>query len=166
MIRTYFLLMASVGLVVFAFAFSGADAQTSAATSASCPRGALRIYFASGGVTASPQAQALMGKIGETATSCQPDRIDLVAHFDPSADGERAVAVALERLSTVAADLVSQGFSADRIRVAAQAVKASEVPVGRLNQVDVLFRKASETPDGSDEPAPAAPVSTYRSEAI
>jgi len=107
-----------------------------------------------------------MGKIGETATSCEPDHIDLVAHFDPSADGQRAVAVALERLSTVAADLVSQGFSADRIRIAAQAVKASEVPVGHLNQIDVLFRKASEASDSGAAPAPVAPIATFRSQAI
>lgn len=166
MTRTLLLLCASVGLVVFAFAFSGASAQTAAGGVPSCPRGALKIYFASGDVTASPQAQALMGKIGETATSCEPDHIDLVAHFDPGADGERAVAVALERLWTIAADLMSQGLPANRIRIAAQAVKAGEVPVGRLNQVDVLFRKAGETSDGSVEPTPAAPVAAFRSEAI
>jgi hypothetical protein len=166
MMRTLFLLAASVGLVVFAFAFSDAEAQTSTATSATCPRGALKIYFASGGVTASPQAQALIGKIGETATSCEPDHIDLVAHFDPAVDGLRAVTVALERLSTVSADLVSQGFSASRIRIAAQAVKAGEVPVGHLNQIDVLFRKASETSDGGGDPAPVTPATIFRSETI
>ncbi len=61
-------------------------------------------------------------------------------------DGERAVSVALERLARVADDLVAQGISPDRIRVAARAVKAGEAATASLNQIDVLFRKAEAEP--------------------
>ena len=160
MTRTFLLTSLAAGLMAFA-----AEAQTlSSVGPISCPRGAVKIYFATGDVAASPQAQALIGKIGETATSCEPDHIDLITRFDPGADGDRAITVALERLSTIVADLVSRGISVDRIRISAQAVKTGEYPAGHLNQVDVLFRKAGEGPD--EIPPPEAPVRTFRSDAI
>jgi hypothetical protein len=167
MMRALLLTCATAGLLALASAGAGAQTAAGSNTAASCPRGALKIYFASGDVTASPQAQALIGKIGDTATSCEPDHVDIVARFDPNMDGDRAVTVALERLSTVVADLVSRGLSVDRIRISARAVKAGEYPPGHLNQVDVLFRKAAETGEAQEmEPAPAAPVGAFRSEAI
>ena len=170
MMRALLLSSATAGLLALASASAGAQAAQASnpaakAAAASCPRNAVKIYFATGDVTASPQAQALIGKIGETATDCEPDHIDIVARFDPKADGDRAVNVALERLSMVVADLVSRGLSVDRIRIAAQAVKASDYPPGHLNQVDVLFRKGGDTPEEA-EPAPVAPTRTFRSEAI
>jgi hypothetical protein len=158
------LLLSSLAAGLMAVAPAGAQTKPSA-NPVSCPRGVVKIYFASGDVAASPQAQALIGKIGETASSCEPDHIDLVTRFDPSVDGDRAVAIALERLSAVVADLVSQGISVGRIRISAQAVKAGEYPAGHLNQVDVLFRKAGETPEEADLPPPA-PVRIVRSDAI
>jgi hypothetical protein len=157
------LLISAAGLL--ALAPAGAQTSPQGKSVAACPRGVVKIYFASGDITVSPQAQALIGKIGETATSCEPDHIDLVTRFDPSADGDRAVAVALERLSTVVTDLVSRGISVDRIRISAQSVKAGEYPAGHLNQVDVLFRKAGETAD-EPTPVPAPTVRTVRSDAI
>lgn len=142
-----------------------AQAQTDASdTSASCPRDVVKIYFATGDVTASPQAQALIGKIGETANSCEPDHIDLVTRFDPGADGDRAITVAFERLSTVVTDLVSRGISVDRIRISAQAVKAGEYPAGHLNQVDVVFRQTGEAQREPQAPPPA--IRAFRNEAI
>ena len=132
------------------------DSQTVSTTS--CPRGAVSIYFASGDATASPQAQALIGKIGETATSCQPDRVDLVARIDVTTDGDKAVAVALERLGNVAADLVSHGLSPDRIRVAALSAVNLQGP--RLNQIDVLFSKDNQP---ADEVPPPSPPPQYTS---
>lgn len=169
MMRALLLTSATAGLLALASASAGAQtAQASNPTAnaaASCPRGVVKIYFATGDVTASPQAQALIGKIGETATDCEPDHIDIVARFDPKADGDRAITVALERLSMVVADLVSRGLSVDRIRIAAQAVKSGDYPPGHLNQVDVLFRKGGDIPE-EVEPAPVAPTRTFRSEAI
>ena len=131
---------------------SPSERQTVSADSA-CPRRPLSIYFASGQSTASPQAQALITKIGETATTCQPDRVDLIARINTAVDGQRALAVALERLNTVAADLVSHGLPADHIRVAA--LSAPQGPP--LNQIDVLFSTVAK--DGlspEDTPKPAS----------
>lgn len=138
---------------------SGAGAQTRTAPSeyVSCPRARLSIYFASGETTVLPEALALIGRIGETAANCQPDGIDLVARVDARVDGDRALAVALARLSEVADDLVEQGIAVERIRVAAQ---ASGGLASSINQIDILFRKsASETADEVAAPpkSPTAP---------
>jgi hypothetical protein len=114
-----------------------------------CPRGPVALYFASGAITATPQVDALMGKIGDTATSCEADRIDIIAHIDPNVDGGRALLVSLERLKLLAGDLMEQGVPADRIRVAALAAHAGEAPTAGFSQVDVLFRKA----EIADDPA-------------
>jgi len=143
--------------VTLALVLSGtaALAQAPSTTSefASCPRGRLSIYFASGDATASPQALVLLGRISETAASCHPDGIDLVARIDSRVDGERAMSLALARLSAVAADLVANGVPVERIRVAAQAGKGTAAP--SLTQIDVLFRKAGETVDDVASPPPA-----------
>lgn len=146
--------MRMAGLLCVAGLFAGAASaqeQSPSAVSA-CPRGPLSIYFASGDSTASPQAQALIGKIGETATSCQPDRIDLIARIDTATDGDSAVAVALARLNTVVANLVSHGLSADHIRVAALSSVNPQEPM--LNQIDVVFAKDDAA---ADDTSPAAP---------
>ena len=103
----------------------------------------------------------MIGRISETAASCQPDGIDLVARVDSRVDGERALALALARLSAVADDLVAKGVSMDRIRVAAQT--AGVLPATQLNQIDVLFRKSGEVADNVASPPPVvntAPAST------
>ncbi len=163
--RTLGLLGAVAGIHLFTALPATAQAALDASADL-CPRNALKIYFASGDVIASPQAEALIGKIGETASSCLPDNIDLVAHFDTVADGDRAVSVALERLSRVAADLVSRGISSDRIRIAARAARVGEVPASSLNQIDVLFRKADPAAAEPDEAPPASTVRTVQSQAI
>ena len=141
-----------------ALVLSGAGAQAQTVSSASeyvsCPRGRLSIYFASGEATASPEAEALIGRISETAATCQPDGIDLVARIDASVDGERAVTIALARLAAVADDLIAQGVPVERIRVAAQATGLPQAST--LNQIDVLFRKAGETAKDVASPPPAA----------
>lgn len=118
---------------------AGAQTRVSPSEYVSCPRARLSIYFASGETTATPEALALIGRIGETAADCQPDAIDLVARVDSRVDGDRALALALARLSEVADDLVEQGISIERIRVAAQ---ASGGAASAINQIDVLFRKS------------------------
>ena len=83
----------SLGVVfaVTGICFPPAIAQTH--VESACPGAPLSLYFASGDVTASPQTDVLIGRIGETATTCQADRIDLIAHIDATADGDRAVRV-------------------------------------------------------------------------
>jgi hypothetical protein len=155
----------------FALIASSAGAQppnsTSASTSAdvSCPRGRLSIYFSSGDTTASAQSEALIDRIGETAASCNPDGIDLLARVDTRVDGDQALSVALIRLGKVADDLVARGVPVDRIRIAAQSASVTAalgLAAPNLNQIDVLFRKSSETADASavapvPEPALTAP---------
>ena len=146
MMRTLGIAAAIAAIHLVSAASAAAQTADPAAADDACPRNALKIYFASGDVNASPQAEALIGRIGETASTCGPDHLDLVAHFDIAVDGGRAVSVALERLARVADNLVAQGISADRIRVAARAVKAGEAATASLNQIDVLFRKAESEP--------------------
>ena len=153
-----------VAAVALALVGTGAGAQTlsSAPEYASCPRGTLSSYFASGETVASPQALVLIGRISETAASCQPDGSDLVARIDSRVDGERAVSRALARLSASADDLVAKGVAVERIRVVAQAAGS---PAPSLTQIDVLFRKAGESRDAVASPPPA-PVHVAPSQAI
>lgn len=145
---------------------SAASVTAQSAPYISCPRTPLSIYFASGDVTASPQAEELLGRIGETLNSCAPDRIDLIAHIDASVDGARAVTVALQRLNMVAGDLVARGLPADRIRVAARAPEAGEPVVGP-NQINILFRKAESAAE-AEAPTPVSqpPARTVPSQSI
>ncbi|MDP3493884.1 MAG: hypothetical protein Q8R82_12280 [Hyphomonadaceae bacterium] len=161
MMRILGFIGASVALVLSA---TGARAQTASAPSefVSCPRARLSIYFASGQITASPEALALIGRISETAANCQPDRIDLVARIDARADGKRAVELALARLSAVADDLIAKGVSVESIRIAAQA--AGPAPSPTFNQIDVLFKKTGDTADVAA--SPSAPLRTAPGEAI
>ena len=142
-------------------AVAGAQTRVSPSEYVSCPHARLLIYFASGQTTATPEALALIGRIGETAASCQPDGIDLVARVDSRVDGDRALALALARLSEVADDLVEQGVSVERIRVAAQAAGGT---AAAINQIDVLFRKTSS--EVVDEVAAPTKSSTAPSGAI
>jgi hypothetical protein len=136
MIRTFGLLSTLPAMVMLA-----ASAWAEAPAGTYCPHGPVTVYFASGAATATPQVEALIGKIGDTAASCEADRIDLVAHIDPGIDGEGAASVALERLKLMMKDLVARGLPVDRIRFAAQAPVEGE-PAARFSQVDVVFRKA------------------------
>src|SRR5689334_21088374 len=163
MIRTLGILAAIAGIHLISAGAAAAQTVEPATASDACPRNILKIYFASGDVNASPETEALIGRIGEAASTCTPDNLDLIAHFDVRVDGDRAVSLALERLAKVADDLLAQGISADRIRIAARAVKAGEAATASLNQVDVLFRKA----DPDDAPAaPQAPAVRIPSDAI
>jgi hypothetical protein len=155
MIRTLGIILALTGVHLVSLAPAAAQEVTAQPAVDLCPSNALRIYFASGAVTVSPQTEALIGKIGETASSCAADHLDLIAHFDTEADGKRAVAVALERLALITDDLIAKGISPDRIRIAVRAVKTGEVASASLNQIDVMFRKA-ETNEAAAEPAEPA----------
>ena len=154
------LVIAAAGCVL---APASAGAQSSelptskAASEASCPHAPVSIYFASGDVTGSPEVLALLVRIGDTATRCEADTIDLIAHIDPQADGDRAVTVALERLNKVARDLIARGLPAGRIRIAARAPEPGE-PVAGPNQINVVIRKSEEAPASPPVPSRLAPV--------
>ena len=165
MIRTLGILALAAGIHLVSAGAAAAQTVDPAAASDACPRNILKIYFASGDVSASPETEALIGRIGETASACGPDNLDLIAHFDVRVDGDRAVSLALERLARVAEDLVAQGISADRIRIAARAVKAGEAATASLNQVDVLFRKADPA-DALADPRPAPVARTAPNDSI
>jgi hypothetical protein len=132
-----------------------ADAQVASAlpaAAASCPRGPVSIYFAAGETTASPQAQALLGKIGETVGICQPDRIEVVARVfvdenGQDDEGDMAMSLALKRLSLVADDLMARGLPADRIHVSALAAAPGTSPGPGLHQIEILFQKDGDLPD-------------------
>jgi hypothetical protein len=132
LIRTTVSAGALAGICTLA-AGAGADAPVSY-----CPLGPVTVYFASGAATATPQVEALIGKIGDTAASCEADRIDLLAHIDRGVDGDGAAAVALERLKLLMKDLVARGLPVDRIRFGA----IEGAPTGSFSQVDVVFRKS------------------------
>ncbi|MFT3725561.1 MAG: hypothetical protein QM773_18480 [Hyphomonadaceae bacterium] len=136
---------------LFAISAAGAFAQppeagpASASTEATCPRGRLSIYYASGEAAASQPAEALIGLISEHALACKADGLDLIARIDSRVDGDGALSLALKRLNDVADELVARGVPADGIRVAAQAASSPAAP--NINQIDVIFRKA----DPADE---------------
>ncbi len=157
MLRVSRILCAAVLLAVPGAAFAqrpGAE-PSSATADISCPHGRLSIYYASGEADASPQAEALIGLISEHAARCNADGVDLIARIDARVDGANALTLALQRLSAVAADLVAKGVPVDRIRVAAQSAKTPAS--ASITQVDVIFRKADETPEvAAPAPAPRA----------
>lgn len=154
MLRTISLVFAAAGLVL-----GSAGAMAQAASDASCPRAPVSIYFASGDVAGSPEAEALLVRIGDTATRCEADIIDITAHIDPGADGDRAVTVALERLNKVARELIARGLSAGRIRIAARAPEPGE-PVAGPNQINVVIRKSEDAPAAPPPPSRLTPPST------
>ncbi|HEX5005576.1 MAG TPA: hypothetical protein VFV70_00605 [Hyphomonadaceae bacterium] len=151
MVAGWFTMLRSVRRVIAVAGLVFAPAAMAETPDASCPHAPVSIYFASGDVDGSPEAQALLVRIGDTATRCEADTIDLIAHIDPQADGDRAVTVALERLNKVARDLIARGLPAGRIRIAARAPEPGE-PVAGPNQINVVIRK-------SEDAAPPAPPS-------
>ncbi len=121
-----------------------------------CRPSARTIYYPHGEATPTEQAELVISRIGEEATRCRPEAIDLVSRIDPGAEGANAVSLAMSRLNGVAEALVASGFPADRIRVAAQ---GDEAAIGEtlarspMSEIVVLFRLP---PNGAD--TAAAPV--------
>lgn len=132
-----------IGAAFGLMAGAAAHADTPASPPSSCPRGPVSIYFSTGDITASPQTQAVLGKVRETAGECAADRFDIVAHVD-AAEGEHALALALERLKLVVEQLVSLGLPAGQIRLATDAPDTDRrADVGR-RQLDIQFWKRDE----------------------
>jgi hypothetical protein len=129
-------------LSISAACVATAAAQTAPRDSeiVSCPRGGLSVYYARGEASPSEQARLLIARIGEEASRCQPEGIDLVTEVDTEREGEGAIRIAMARLNSVAEELTAGGYPADRIRLAAQASADRDMrpPMGGIT---VYFRQ-------------------------
>ena len=125
---------------------------------ASCPRGGQSVYYARGEASPSEQATLLITRIGEQASRCQPDGIDLITEIDTEREGQAAIRIAMARLNQVADALIAGGYPADRIRLAAQASADKDMrpPMGGIT---VYFRQSETTAGEASAPSrPAAPA--------
>jgi hypothetical protein len=151
------MLGAAIGLI--AGAAGHAETPSPGANASACPRGPVSIYFSTGDVTPSPQTQAVLSKIRETAGECAADRFEIVAHVD-AAEGEHALALALERLKRVADQLVSLGLPAAQIRLATDPPDTDRSADIGHRQMDIQFWKREETPERKDAGADRRRVTT------
>lgn len=144
------------------FVASGA-AQTAPRDSeiVSCPRGGLSVYYARGEASPSEQGLLLITRIGDEASRCRPDGIDLITEIDSDRDGDAAIGLAMARLNNVAETLVAGGYPASRIRLAAQGSAESEVrqPMGGIT---VYFRQSGVEAGDASSSAPARAASPTR----
>ena len=109
-----------VAFATFASALLGsAAAETAADDAATCPTGAVSVYFAPGESLASDETVNLIGRVGEEAARCHAAGVDIVAWVDP-AEGHDGMFLALERLKLVTGRLGESGLASDRMRVGAR----------------------------------------------
>jgi hypothetical protein len=146
----------------FCVALSGAPASVAQtveqSAAASCPSEPMSVYFASGETALSDEGRLLVGRLVEHAVACRPDGIDIITRINSGVDGDRAVTLALTRLSDLSQDFVSRGVPPDSIRVAAH--PGDDIFPPGMCEVEVIFRKA---PVGAGDAAsrkPAAPRQT------
>jgi hypothetical protein len=130
------------------------DNATKAATGPSCPSGLVSIYFPESQSSPSRETEELLARVGQMAAECRPARVDIVARLDPD-EGDKAVSLALDRLSTVSRELTSHGLPALSIRLGTEDVSRSTGSRMHSRQVDILFRQS--IPAGVEETAPPAP---------
>ena len=143
MIRTIGLSGALAGICLLAAIGAGAEAPQTASTARAA---SVTIYFASGAATATPQVQALIGKIGDTAASCEADRIDLIAHIDPGVDGESAASCRAGAPEAV--DQGSRGAGpAGRAYPVCGPAAIEGAPTAGFNQVDVAVPQGGSARD-------------------
>ena len=132
------------------------SAQTVArdSESVSCPRGGLSVYYARGEASPSEQAMLLIDRIGDDASRCRPDGIDIVTEIDTDRDGEDAIRLAMSRLNNVADSLVEDGYPIQRIRLAAQSSTEGDIrtPMGGIT---VYFRQSGAEPGNASSATPA-----------
>jgi hypothetical protein len=150
-----------IGALTVSAAFTTSSAaQTGPRDSevASCPRGGQSVYYARGEASPSEYATLLITRIGEQASRCQPDGIDLITEIDTEREGQAAIRIAMARLNNVADTLIAGGYPADRIRLAAQASADKDMrpPMGGIT---VYFRQSDTTAGEASAPSrPAAPA--------
>lgn len=155
MLRSFFLLGAAAML---AGSVCDAGAQASLVdTPSTCASERLSIYYARGEATPTAQALEVIAYIGSEASRCNPDGIDIVTDIDTSAEGGdgQAVALALARLHSVAAALISNGVPADRIRMAAS--PDADVMHPPMGEVGIMFRRDPVMPDHASAPRRSMP---------
>lgn len=147
---------AAAPLVIALASAAGAVAQTVEATAATaCPSEPMSVYFASGETSLSEEGRLLVSRLVDRAVACRPDGIDLVTRINSGVDGDRAVALALARLSDISQDLITRGISPNSIRVVAQ--PGSDVFPPGMSEVEVFFRKAAPGAGDASSDQPAAP---------
>ncbi len=146
-------------LLISAACVASSAAQTAPRDSdaVSCPRGGLSVYYARGEASPSEQAMLLIARIGDEASRCQPDGIDLITEIDTDREGGGAIGLAMARLNNVAETLVAGGYPADRIRLAAQASADRDMrpPMGGIT---VYFRQSGAEAGDASVPAPVKPA--------
>jgi hypothetical protein len=154
-----------IGAAIGWLAGMAAYADSPAAPPSACPRGPVSIYFPAGEATVSPQTQAVLGKVRETAGECAADRFDIVAHVD-AAEGQHALGLALDRLKLVAERLVALGLPVGQIRLATDTPDADRrADVGR-RQLDIQFWKREETraPENAEASRPRVIILSHPNE--
>jgi len=99
----------------------------------------------------------LISRIGDEASRCQPDGIDIVTEIDSDRDGAGAIRLAMARLNNVADRLVEGGYPIQRIRLAAQSSAESDIrtPMGGIT---VYFRQSGAEAGNASSAAPAKAV--------
>ena len=154
-LRRFAVISAAIGLITG----TTVEAETPSPAPSSCPRGPVSVYFATGDVMPSPQTQAVLGKVRETAGECAAARFDIVAHV-AAAEGEHALGLALERLKLVADQLVLLGLPASQIRLATDTPDTDRRADVGHRQIDIQFWKREDAPAREDAGADRARVST------
>ena len=136
-------LVCVTSLAALPFGMAAAQNAHADASPAPCTGERVSIYYARGEAQPTLQALDLIEHIGDEASRCKPDGIDLVTDIDTSAEGgdTQAITLALARLNSVAKALIANGVPADRIRMAAS--PDADVMHPPMGEVGVVFRKSA-----------------------
>lgn len=146
-------------------ALGSAAAETLSEDLQPCPTGAVSVYFAPGANLPSDETIDLINRVGEVASGCDADGVDIVAWVDP-AEAEGAMALALDRLKLVAAHLGESGLAADRMRVGAR-VQAGPARIGpAARNVRIIIRDRNAVQRTDTPPPTRVPETVTSPEAI
>ncbi len=134
-------------------------AESAVEGASSCPTGAVSVYFAPGESLASVETVDLIGRVGEVATECNADGVDLVAWVDP-AEGQAAMSLALDRLKLVSQRLSDSGLASGRMRVGARVQVGPERTGPGARNVRIILRDSDAMTRTETAPAetPRKPV--------
>jgi hypothetical protein len=130
------------GLLLAAFASPTAFA----ASPETCETPRVAVYFLHGEDSPTEGANAILSMAGEAAAQCETAVVGVVARFDPSAEGD--LALALKRLASVAERLTGTGVPLDRIRLAAQPADEDN-PAQGPGRIDIRVATPGEDASGA-----------------